>query len=415
MSTLLRIAWRNLWRGWRRSAVVVSAITVGLAACLLLIAWSHGWLEQIVQTAVGTRLGLVAVHAEGYQANPDVDRALGEGGRALVEASERFPGAHASPRVLGDGLLQSARQSARVALIGVDPEREARVSVVARSFVSGAFPAPVAPGARSLPGIAIGAALAEQIHAVLGEKLVVHAPGEAGLGAFRVAGIFATGSPGFDKTAVFMRLEDAQRLLELGDRVDEIAFSLDDAGRRPAFLAFARAELPKVRPGEKLEILSWEEREPRLAAMLGLMTNTAGVGYAAVFAGMAFGIANALLMSVYERIREFGMLRALGLHAGQLVVMVLFESVLLTVGGALLGIAVGVGIVLLLGRTGVDLGAWASSGLSQLGVGTVVYPVIGRADLVSPLLLALGTALLAAIWPAWKAARLRPAEAIRHV
>ena len=92
MSTLLRIAWRNLWRGWRRSAIVVSAITVGLSACLLLIAWSHGWLEQIVQTAVGTRLGLVAVHAEGYQASPDVARSLGDGGRALGRS-----GASASP------------------------------------------------------------------------------------------------------------------------------------------------------------------------------------------------------------------------------------------------------------------------------------------------------------------------------
>src|SRR5262245_3192861 len=414
MATLLLIAWRNLWRGWRRSAIVMSAITVGLAACLLLIAWSHGWLEQVVQTAVGTRLGQVAVHAEGYQANPDVDRTLGDGGRALADAAERFPGAHASPRVLGDGLVQSARQSARVSLIGVDPEREARVSIVGHSFSAGGFPAPLAPGARSLPGIAIGVPLAEQLHAVLGEKLVVHAPGEAGLGAFRVSGIFQTGSPGFDKTSVFLRLEDAQRLLELGDRVNEVAFALDDSRARPAFLAFARAELPRARPDEKLEILSWEEREPRLAAMLGLMTNTAWVGYAAVFAGMAFGIANALLMSVYERIREFGVLRALGLRPRQLVWMVLLESFLLTVGGALLGIAAGVSLALLLGRTGVDLGSLAG-GMSQLGVTAVVYPVINRADLVSPLLLALGTALVAAIWPAWKAARLRPAEAIRHV
>ena len=414
MATLLRIAWRNLWRGWRRSAIVLSAITVGLAACLLLIAWSHGWLEQVVQMAVGTRLGQVAVHAEGYQANPDVDRALADGGRALAEAAERFPGAHASPRVLGDGLVQSARQSARVALIGVDPEREARVSVVGRSFTEGTFPAPLAAGARSLPGIAIGAPLADQLHAVLGGKLVVHAPGEAGLGAFRVAGIFRTGSPGFDKTAVYVRLEDAQRLLELGDRVNEVAFALDDSRTRPAFLEFARAELPRVRPGEKLEVLSWEEREPRLAAMLGLMTNTAWVGYAAVFAGMAFGIANALLMSVYERIHEFGVLRALGLRASQLVWMVLFESVLLTVGGALVGIALGVSLVLLLGRVGVDLGSLAG-GMSQLGISSVVYPAMGEADLISPLLLALGTALVAAIWPAWKAARLRPAEAIRHV
>ncbi len=414
MSTLLRIAWRNLWRGWRRSAIVISAITVGLSACLLLIAWSHGWLEQIVQTAVGTRLGLVAVHAEGYQASPDVVRSLGDGGRALVEAAERFPGAHASPRVLGDGLIQSARQSARVALVGVDPERESRVSVVARSFVAGAFPLPAEPGARSLPGLALGAELAEQLHAELGEKLVVHAPGEAGLGAFRVAGIFATGSSGFDKTTVFLRLEDAQRLFELGDRVNEVAFALDDKRSAPAFLAFARAELPKARPAERLEVLSWEQREPRLAAMLGLMTNTAWVGYAAVFAGMTFGIANALLMSVYERIREFGVLRALGLRASQLVWLVLMEAVLLTVGGALAGIGLGVACVLALERVGVDLGDFAS-GLGRLGVASVVYPTLEGADLLTPLLLALGTALLAAIWPAWKAARLRPAEAIRHV
>src|SRR5262245_16935500 len=392
----------------------MSAITVGLAACLLLIAWSHGWLEQVVQTAVGTRLAQVSVHAAGYQANPDVSLALGDGGRALADAAERFPGAHASPRVLGDGLLQSARQSARVSLIGVDPEREARVSIVARSFAEGGFPAPPPPGVRSLPGIAIGAPLAEQLHAKLGEKLVVHAPGEAGLGAFRVAGLFQTGSPAFDKTAVFVRLEDAQRLLELGDRVNEVAFALDDSRARPAFLAFARTALPAAVPGERIEVLSWEEREPRLAAMLGLMTSTAWVGYAAVFAGMAFGIANALLMSVYERIREFGVLRALGLRAGQLVWMVLFESVLLTVGGALVGIALGASLVLLLGRTGVDLGSLAG-GMSQLGVTAVVYPAMDRADFVSPLLLALGTALVAAIWPAWKAARLRPAEAIRHV
>jgi putative ABC transport system permease protein len=144
------------------------------------------------------------------------------------------------------------------------------------------------------------------------------------------------------------------------------------------------------------------------------MTNTAWVGYAAVFAGMTFGIANALLMSVYERIREFGVLRALGLRASQLVWLVLMEAVLLTVGGALTGIGFGVACVLALERVGVDLGDFAS-GLGRLGVAPVVYPTLEGADLVTPLLLALGTALLAAIWPAWKAARLRPAEAIRHV
>jgi ABC-type lipoprotein release transport system permease subunit len=412
---LLQIAWRNLWRGWRRSAVVLSALTVGLAACLVLVGWSHGWVRQMVDSAVSTKLALLAVHARGYQANPDVERTLGEGGRALVAAIERFPGAAASPRALGDGLAQSARHSARVVLVGVEPEREARVSAVARSFAAGGFPeaTPIGVG-RGLPGVAIGEALAEVLKVRMGEKLVLHAPGETGLGAFRVSGVFRTGSKGFDESSVFLRLEDAQRLLGVGDGVHEIAIALADPRELPALAAFARAELPRVRPSETLEVLTWKEREPRLAAMLGLMESTAWIAYATMFAGMAFGIANTLLMSVYERIREFGVMRSLGLPANRLVSLILLESLLLTLGGSLLGLGLGVCAVAVLGRVGIELSGF-SGGLSQLGVGSTVYPRLEAPDVVSPLGLAFATALLAAIWPAWKAARLRPSEALRHV
>ncbi|HTO52794.1 MAG TPA: FtsX-like permease family protein [Myxococcota bacterium] len=413
--TLLRIAWRNLWRGWRRSAVVLSAVAVGLCACLVLIGWSHGWVSQMADTAVSTRLSLLAVHAAGYQANPDVARALSDDGAALARALERFPGAHVSPRVLGDGLAQSARQSARIALLGVDPEREARVSMVADSFVEGGFPQATPDGvARALPGVALGRDLAETLRVRLGEKVVLHTPGENGLGAFRVSGIFHTPSAGFDKSTAFVRLEDAQRLLGIPGRVHELAIALDDRDRLPQLTAFANAELPALVPGQSLEVLSWKEREPRLAAMLGLMADTAWIAYATMFAGMAFGIANALLMSVYERMREFGVLRSLGLPARDLVWLVLLESVLLTVGGALCGVGIGAGAVALLRRTGIDLALFSES-MAQFGAGARVYPELQRADFWSPVGLAFLTALLAAIWPAWHAARLRPAEALRHV
>lgn len=415
MTTLFVIAWRNLLRGWRRSAVVLVAITVGLSACLLLVGWSNGLVRQMVDNAVSTRLGHLAVLASGYQKNPDVQRNLPDSGRAIVEALERFPGAHASPRLVGDGLLQSARRSSRVVLVGVDPLREQRVSILSRALVEGKLPVPlVTTGSRRLPGIAIGAAMAERLRVKLGDKVVVHAPGEVGLGAFRVSGIFRSSSSEFDRSHAYLRLEDAQRLLSVPDRVTEVAVLLDDPDRLPELHATARAALAAALPDAALDVLTWKEREPRMAAMLGLMADMTWVIYGAVFVAMAFGIANALLMMVYERIREFGMLRALGLQSSRLLALVLLESIVMTVAGTLIGLAVGVPIVLWLGEVGIDLTRFAD-GLTEFGIGTTVYTRIERRDLILPVVVALITAVLAALWPAWKAVRLRPAEAIRHI
>jgi ABC-type lipoprotein release transport system permease subunit len=415
MGTLLVIAWRNLWRGWRRSAIVLLAITVGLSACLLLVGWSHGMVRQMIENAVSTRLGHLVVMAQGYQKNPDVMRNLPDDGREIAAALERFAGAHASPRLVGDGLLQSARRSSRVVILGVDPLREARVSVVASALVEGHMPqAAAAESARRLPGIAIGAAMAERLRIRLGDKVVAHVPGEVGLGAFRVSGIFRTASSEFDRAVAYVRLEDAQHLLALPGRVTEVAVSLDDSDALPALHAHAVAELALRDPGAAIEVLTWQEREPRLAAMLALMASMSWIIYAAVFVAMAFGIANALLMMVYERIREFGVLRALGLQARALLALVLLESILMTLAGTLLGLAVGVPLVLWLGRVGIDLSRFAA-GLTEFGIGTRIYTRIELVDIALPIAVALATAVLAALWPAWKAVSLRPSEAIRHV
>lgn len=415
MGTLLVIAWRNLLRGWRRSAVVLLAITVGLSACLLLVGWSNGLVRQMIENAVSTRLAHLAVFAAGYPKNPDVMRNLPDSGREITAVLERFPGAHVSPRLVGDGLLQSARRSSRVALVGVDTNRESRVSVIERALVAGHLPlAAATSGTRRLRGIAIGAAMAERLRAKVGDKVVVHAPGEAGLGAFRVSGIFRTPSSEFDRSTAFLRLEDAQSLLALPESVTEIAVVLDDPDALPELLAYAQRELARLQPGVAIEVLTWKEREPRLAAMLDLMANTTWIIYGAVFVAMAFGIANALLMMVYERIREFGMLRALGLQARSLLALVLLESILMTVAGALLGLALGVPMVLWLGEVGIDLSRFAE-GLTEFGIGTTVYTRIDPRDIGLPVLVALVTGVLAALWPAWKAVRLRPAEAIRHI
>ena len=408
----MRIAWRNLWRGWRRSAVVVAAITIGLWGMLVLVAWTVGLTNQMTDTAVRTQLGHLAVHAEGYHASPDPERSLPDSGRRIVEELSTRSGVHAAPRLQGSGLIQSARRSSRAALVGVVPALERDVSSVAESLVAGSYLESPA-GRRNRP-ILIGAELADRLRVGLGDKVVMRVPGDYGLAAFRVGGVYRTVSTAFDEVFVFVQLEDAQRLLDVGERVTAVVAALDDDDAGPALKFWAQTRLGEVLPEQRLEVLTWQEREPRLATMLELMGTFRWVFYAVVFVAMAFGIANVLLTAVYERIREFGVMRSLGLQARRLIALVLLESMLLTVAGTLVGLGTGIPVVLWLGEVGIELAAF-SDALRDYGIGVRMYPAVELADVVVPVTLAVVTAAVSALWPALKAARLRPAEALRHV
>ncbi len=414
MGVLVRIAWRNLLRGWRRSVVVVAAITVGLWGCLLMMTWMVGLTKQMTDTAVRTQLGHLAVYVEGYHANPDPERSLPDSGRRIVEELSTRSGVHAAPRLSGSGLIQSARRNQRAALVGVAPALEREVSSVADSVVAGSYLSALTAGAERSRPILIGVELAERLRVGLGDKVVMRVPGDYGLGAFRVRGLYRTASAAFDEVFVFVLLEDAQRLLDVGDRVTSVVAVLDDPDTGPAVQSWARTRLGEVLPDQRLEVLTWQEREPRIATMLGLMGSYRWIFYAVVFAAMAFGIANVLLTAVYERIREFGVMRSLGLQARGLVALVLLESVFLTVAGTLVGLGVGLPVVLWVGEVGVDL-TYFAEGLRDYGIGVRIHPAVELADVVVPVTLAIVTALLSALWPALKAARLRPAEALRHV
>ena len=232
-------------------------------------------------------------------------------------------------------------------------------------------------------------------------------------GAFRVRGVYKSASTEFDRSVAYLRFADARRLFAIAGPT-EIALSLDRPSEAPAVQAALRAASEGALGAGVVDVLRWEERAPRLASMIGYTESIYWIFYAVVFVAMAFGIANALLMSVYERIREFGVLRSLGLNSRRLVALVLLESVLLTLAGTVAGLAAGVALVGWLGHSGIDLSSFATA-LESYGVGAIMYPQIEIGDLLWPVGLAIATALLAATWPAIKAARLRPAEALRAV
>ena len=400
-----RLAWRNVGRHPRRTLIVVSAISVGIWGVFLTMALNFGMVFQMVDTAISTELGHLQVHARGFDRKPGLEERI-EGGAAWAERNlEALPGLRAwAPRGRSEGLLYSPRASVGVRVVAIDPEREPRVSRLADSVVEGTY----LEGARRR--VLIGEALARRLSVQIGDKLVLSvqdATGEMTGEAYRVGGLFRTAWSEIDRGVVYMRLDEGQRLFAIGDAVSELVVVAEARDQVDGLRDAIAADL-----GGGLRVQTWKELRPLLDYMVSTMDQSAWWVYAAVFVAMAFGIANVLLMAVYERIREIGVLMAIGMRPRRLVGMILAESVLL----AAIGLALGLGAALATTAAladGIDLSRFAE-GLNAYGIGTRIVPVIRSQDVTTPLGVALATALLASLWPALHAVRIRPADAVRR-
>jgi len=401
---LLRMAWRNLWRNPRRTVVVLTAISVGIAGCVLSMAINLGMVAGMVDSAIRSGLGHLQIHAAGWDANPELKVRLIDGGGATLSALDSIPEIERwAPRLRAQGLVASPRASVGVAIAGVDPERESGVSIAADSITEGSWLA-------EPHQLVLGNKLADRLEARIGSKLVVSVQdlsGELTGRAFRVAGLMRAGARELDDGVVFMRIEEAQALLGMGDAISEIVLVTADRERVTTIQQKLQAQL-----GTGPEVRTWEQLEPLLVYMVDSFDSMAWVIYAAVFIAMAFGIANVLLMAVFERTREIGMMRAVGMGRGRVVAMVVLESSFVTTLGLVLGlIAAGVGVWLL--GDGIDISKWAGS-IDAYGIDSVLKPVLRPRDLVPPILIGGIAAILSSFWPALRAARAKPADALRQ-
>ena len=401
-----RIAWRNVWRNGRRGGVVVTAVAVGIAGAVVSMAINFGMVVQMVETAIETDLGHIQIHASGFANDPGLDRRLRDGGEAGIAALDGLVGVRAwAPRVRSDGLLTAPRASAGVRVVAIDPAREPGITVLADSVVDGEY---LDGAARR---VLLGQALGERLHVRVGSKVVLSgtdANGDLAGEAFRVAGFFRTTSLELDRSTIYVRLQEAQRLFALDGAISELAVVAehkDDVDRVGDAL--------RARLGADVDVSTWEELAPLLVYFVEVFDQMAWIVYAAVFVAMAFGIANVLLMAVFERTREIGVMRSIGMSAERVVAMVTLESFFLVMAGIVAGFALtALGLFLL--RDGIDLSRWGE-GLLSMGVGTTIVPVLRPYDLVVPTVVAVVTALVSGLWPAVRATRARPAEALRHV
>jgi ABC-type lipoprotein release transport system permease subunit len=399
------MAWRNVWRNRVRSLVIATAIAFGLVGGVFSYAFMMGLVNQAVRNAVRTELGSFQVHNPEYPADRDL-RFMVDDTAALLTELRGLPGVvGASARIVGTAMLSSAEGTAAVRIAGVDAARDGDISNLAEELIEGQY---LNPDER-IP-ILISREMADDLEVKLKSRVVasvVSPSGEIVYGAFRVVGIFKTVDSLFDKSSVFVTREDLAELTGFADNTaSEIIVRVEPRDAGDAVAARVVAAHPE------LLIRTWRDLSPQLQLAADFGSIFGLVFLAIILTALGFGIVNTMLMVVMERTREIGMLMALGMARARVFWMLLYETAFLSMVGGVAGLALSFVLLGYLGRTGINMQAWAE-GFSAIGYDSMIYPETTVAFYFQVAGMVLVTAFLASIYPARRALKLLPAEAIR--
>ncbi len=413
----VRLGWRNLWRKPWRSAISIAAIASGLFFLILLLGISVGLKDQMLSNGTSLLQGHLQVHDSDYLPDRGLYDLIGDQDsielEPLLQSFEAQSQVEAvSPRLYGFSLVSTGEQSAGAQLLGIDPVLEPRVTSFLEGLVAGKALSPDPRGQ-----VLLGVALAKELRASTGDEIAAvtqAADGSLGNELYRVAGILKTGLSHLDRMLVVIHYRDLQQLLVLGsssvhelaarigqpELADTVVDELNQSGRLPAG-AIAQG---------------WGDLAPQLRDYVGLVDSFYGflIGFISFFA--ALGILNTMLMAVFERTREFGMVGALGMTPRQILMTVLVETLVLVSLGIGLGLLVASLVMQPLSTHGIDLSRWMSE-LTMMN--TRLDPVMrfgwdGK-HLIWSVIGMVIAALLASLIPARKISRMDPVLALNGV
>jgi ABC-type lipoprotein release transport system permease subunit len=403
-----RIGWRNIWRNPRRTLVILSAVIIGVWSMIFLSAFMRGITDQMVRNGISTLTGHIQIHHTGYRNDPSIEHSMTEPGVLETELDNSLPpDAIWTARVRVSAIASNARHSSGVTLLGVDPETEAKVSFIGGAITEGRFLEP-----DDSHGIVVGQALLDKFDTKIGRKLVLMSQDtgkEIASRAFRIVGVFRAEMESTEKQFVFVSLSAAQQMLKLKNGISEVSILLSNYKDADSVAAGLRDALPAA----DYQVQTWKDAMPMVTAILKMYDGFIFLWFFVVFIAMGFGIVNTTLMAVYERIREFGLLKALGMKPWWIVRQVLTESFYLLVLGMIVGTGFGGLSILALSGTGIDLSSLAA-GAEFAGMSRMIYPVVQSKDVITANLVVFILGIIVSLYPAIKAARFTPVEAMAH-
>ena len=402
---ILAIAWRNIWRSKTRSLVILTALTLGLASGIFYMAFYKGMIDQRINSAIRTEASHIQIHHSQYLQNPDKKFVIASTDSViqLIQAEKDVKAV--SRRTIVNTMIQSPTTGSGVKVTGIEPTQEAQVTNLHSKLVDGDY----FDTNRRNP-IIIGKKLADKLKVKLKSKVVITLQdlnGNITGAAFKIAGIYETSNTTFDEMNVFVRNADINRLLGLDmNSCHEITVLL----QQNEDLASVESDLQNKLP--KLDVKSWREIMPEVSLLESSFGLTMFIFIGIILLALLFGIINTMLMAVLERTKELGMLMAIGMNRIRVFSMIMAETVMLSVFGGLCGMALGWLLNLYFGVKGIDLGAW-STAYKSMGFETLVYTRLSWSISLEIGAMVFITGIIASIYPAVKALRLNPGEAIR--
>jgi len=419
MRFLLKVAWRNVWRQKRRSLITAAAMAVAVGLCMAIIAINDGSMQMMFELMVEQQTGHVQVHHRDYPSSREMFDTLPKGQQVLARVTDMPQTRAAGGRLKAFGLAGGADKSTGVQLVGIDPERERSLTPLHERIKEGQF-----LSAERSHQVLLGVGLAKELSLGVGDELVVitqAADGSMGNDLYQVAGLYRSGSVLMDRGGLYMHLEDLQELLVMPGQIHEVILLARDDKNLAAYAeavqsALVESELMSVSDEDLTEVTPWWVASPTTDEMLKMTDASSGFILGIVFLVSGFGILNTMLMSVFERTRELGVLMALGLRRSRLIIMIVFESVFLAGIAAVAGAVLGGALDFYLVTYGLDFSGSMEEGFSFSGV--VFDPVFKGKVRAKGIVMTMGAlfsiAVLASLWPAWRAAGLRPADAIHE-
>jgi len=410
---LWRMAWRNLWRHRTRTLIMTSAVAFSYALFLASMGMGDNGHQQMLEEAAEGAGGDILVHAKGYWASRSSDLVI-RNASAVMPVVEETPGVEAAiPRIIVNGLVSSPVGNRPLLLQGIDPQRELALKDYSEDVKRGEY---LTESDRDDP-IILGATIVEKLELELGDRVVLTASGPDGeitRALFHLTGILETGLPEMDQNVGLTTLAAAREAMEMPGMLTQIGVIQNPDVPLDEMAQQIRQATDSA--GDGLEVLTWQEAIPEMVGFIEIDDAFLYIYIIVIFAVVAFAIANTFLMAVMERVREFGLLNALGLRGGGIARLLMAETVLMTLLAMTVGFILGYSAHLALSHWGIPVAMWGVDDMEISGVDfadmvmrSTITPVKWVVASIMVALITLGSA----VYPAWRASKLAPAEAMR--